>query len=56
MNRGVPYYAGSMGVEVDLLLCPKCFQMKRFLNLVGFFEEACAADCCAAFTGCVCKV
>lgn len=55
MNR-LPYYSGSMGIEVDLLLCPKCFQMKLFPNfLVGFCEEACAADCCAAFSGCVYK-
>lgn len=43
------------GLEADLLLCPKCFQMKLFPNLVGFCEDACAADYCAAFTGCVCK-
>lgn len=55
MNR-FPYCFGSMGIEVDLLLCPKCFQMKLIPNLlVEFCGEACTSDCCAAFTGCVCK-
>lgn len=55
MNK-LPYYSGSMDIEIDLLLWPKCFQMKLIPNLVvGFCEEACTADCCAAFTGCVCK-